>query len=77
MSHKHTTPNRTTYHHIHTPTERIRMHNNTWTHSYEHAKHSYLPRSSTVVMVELEPKAALKAFKPASVTLQNPVHVSQ
>ena len=41
----------------------------TWVHSYEHSgNRSGLPFSLTVVMVELEPKAALKSFKPASVT---------
>ena len=39
--------------------------------------HSYLPLSFTLVMVELEAKAALKSFRPASVTFFNPVFVCQ
>ena len=46
------------------------MYNNTWSNSY-YRNHSDLQSSVTVVMVELEPKAALKAFKPASVTLRS------
>ena len=69
LPHKHTT------HHIHTPTEHTRMHNNTWAHSYEQSKHAYLQSNITAVMLVLEPKAALKAFKPASVTLRSPVCV--
>ena len=43
----------------------------------KHTSHSYLQPSSTVVMVVLEPKAALKSFKPASVTFVRPVWVCQ
>ena len=53
------------------------MHNNTWDRSYEHDNNSDLPISVTVVMVELEPKAALKAFRPASVTFSSSVCVYQ
>ena len=34
----------------------------------KHTSYLYLLNSVTVVMLVLEPKAALKAFKPASVT---------
>ena len=52
----------------------------TTTHGPPHnnvTNHSDLPSSSTVVMVLLEPKAALNAFKPASVTSVSPVWVCQ
>ena len=39
------------------------------TNERAHNNHSYVPSSFTVVIVELEPKAALKSFKPASVML--------
>ena len=45
------------------------------------AKHTshllYLPHNSTVVMLVLEPKVALNAFKPISVTLLSAVWVRQ
>ena len=50
------------------------------THRPTHANvtnHTDVPLSVTVVMFELEPKAALKAFMPASVTLLSPVCVCQ
>ena len=52
----------------------------TTTHGTTHnniTKHAYLLCSVTVVMVVLEPKAALKAFRPASVTFLSAVCVCQ
>ena len=50
------------------------VHNNTCVHSSQHTNYSYLLRSFTVVMVELEPTAALKCFRPTSVMLSSTVH---
>ena len=59
----------TTHNHIRTPIKhtRIKQQPHGPTHNSV-TNHLYLPCSVTVVMVELEPNAALNAFKPASVT---------
>ena len=72
LSQKHTTPHTTTF------THRPNAPACTPTHGPTHTKvnnHAYLPSSITVVMLVLEPNAALKAFKPASVTSARSVWV--
>ena len=59
----------------HTHIDQTHTHTNTRTRSCQHTNYSYLQESSTVVMVELEPTAALKCFRPASVMLSRPVPI--
>ena len=57
------------------PTEHTRIPMSIWNYTNTTTTHIelYLPSNFTVVMVELEPMAALKCFKPSSVTLKSPV----